>query len=247
MKQTLLLLAIAFQCLALEAQGDIVVCVHGFLATSRSMKTVKKALECCDFEVWPWDYPTRQKFIEEHASVLASYLQLIAQHCPNRPIHFVAYSIGALVLRAALNMPNCPAEAKIGRAVLLAPPNQGSRLARRFRNVPPIAFVMGNHSGWQLMHYRPCCIAARFGEFPPSMSVLVIAGVGGNKIWHNGPNDGFITLEETRLNTPFYSLCFSITHGDLLTNPAVLCGMRNFLLTSPKNESATTINNSGPT
>jgi hypothetical protein len=227
MKKSFWLLVTAFLCVAFEAQGDVVVGIHGFLTNSRALKTVKSALQCAGLDVYLWNYPSRQKCIEEHACDLVVSLQQIACQCPGRPIHFVTHSIGALVLRAALNMPGCPEEAKIGRAVLLAPPNQGSCLARRFSDTP-IAFAMGDRSGWELMHYDACKMLC-FGEFPPTMRVLVIAGTKGNRIWFNGPNDGFIAIEETRLNTPFCFLSFPVTHGNLLTIPAVLCSIRNFL------------------
>src|ERR1700722_5210637 len=227
MKRSALLLVISFQLLTFKAWGDTVVGIHGLLSTAHSMKLVRNTLDACGLDVYLWEYESRRKFIKEHACDLLPLLQEIACNCPGRPIHFVTHSIGALVLRAALNMPDCPAEAKIGRAVLLAPPNQGSCLARYFCDFTPIAFAMGERSGWELMHYDPWQIKC-YGEFPSCMSVLVIAGCQGKHIWFTKPNDGFITIEETWLNTPYYFLCFRATHGNLLTKPEVLCRLRNF-------------------
>ena len=221
-----------FQCLAFELHGDTVVGIHGFLTNWHSMKPIKNVLERGGYEVRLWFYPSRRKFIEEHACELVLLLQEIASQCPGRPIHFVTHSIGALVLRAALNTPSCPPEAKMGRALLLAPPNQGSRLAREFRDFFPIAFAMGDYTGWELMHYDPCQISC-LGEFPPTMQVLVVAGTKGCRLLLNEPNDGYLAVQETYLNTPYLFASFPISHGELLTARPVLCCMKKFFSQAP--------------
>lgn len=228
MKKAILFLAIVFQLITFDLRADTVVGIHGFIANWRSLKPIQHCLEACGFDVCLWDYPSRRRCIEQHAGNLVSVLNQIACNSPGRPIHFVTHSTGGLVLRAALNMPGCPPEAKMGRAVMIAPPNQGSSLARRFSGFIPIQFLMGDRSGGQLMTYDPCEMTV-FGNFPPSMDVLVIAGTDGNSLLFNEPNDGYITVNETRLNTPYYYKCFPCSHGALLTSSPVLCSMRTFI------------------
>lgn len=229
MKRWIALFLLSFQCLALNAQIRNVVCIHGFMTTFRSMKPIENSLKCIGFRIWNWDYPSERRTIEQHACALVEYLEQIACSYPGEPIYFVTHSTGALILRAALNIPNCPQEARIGRAALLAPPNQGSRLAYRFRNFEPIQYVMGAKSGWQLMHYDAEDIARCFGSFPPTMQVLVIAGTKGIKIFFCEENDGFIAVDETFLDTPYYWTSFPVKHGDLISCPPVLCCLRTFL------------------
>jgi hypothetical protein len=229
MKKAAFLILLAFQFFITNLQADTVVGIHGFLSTTRSLKSVEETLMCAGFNVCLWEYKSTKKLIEEHACDLVILLQRIACDCPGMPIHFVTHSIGALILRCALNMPLCPQEAKLGKIVLVAPPNQGSCLAHRFSNFPPVVWALGNRSGWEIMHYGPCEIAAHFGEIPTCIPVLVIAGTRGSHIWFHEPNDGFLSIAETRLNTPFYFLSFPLTHGDLLKTPAVLCNIRSFI------------------
>ena len=94
--------------------------------------------------------------------------------------------------------------------------------------------ALGEHSGWQLMNYDHCQIVAHFGHFPSSMNILVIAGTRGSEALFNEPNDGFIAVEETQLDTPYYFSSFPFTHGELLTARESLCCMRNFLLGKPE-------------
>lgn len=229
MKKALLCWVMAIQLIAFQAHGDTVVGIHGFITDWRSMKPIEHVLGRCGLNIYLWNYPSRRKCIEQHGWDLVRTLQEIAGCCPGRPIHFVAHSTGALVLRSALCSPHCPMEAKIGRAVLLAPPNQGCGLARYFRDCPPIQFAMGDKSGWELLNYGPWEMA-QLGTFPTSMEVLVIAGTkGGTCTWFCEPNDGFLTVKETWLNTPFCLQSYPVTHGDMLKNHCVLCCMKKFI------------------
>lgn len=218
----------ALQLLSLNLQADTVVGIHGFLTNWKSLKPIQHTLETCQFDICLWNYDSRKGFIEEHACKLFNTLQEIAALHPGEPIHFVCHSVGAVVLRAALNIPSCPREAKMGRAVLLAPPNQGSCLGRQYRNCPTLRAIMGNKSGWQLLNYGPCDMKV-FGEFPATMQVLVIAGTKGSGLFFDQANDGYLTVNETRLNTPHYFTHYPITHGDLMTYPPVLCCIKRFL------------------
>ncbi len=229
MKKGFLLLLLTIQCFALSAQDGVVVLIHGFMTSGRSMKPIENSLREFGFCVHNWEYQSRRRTIQQHACTLAWYLQYVASCHPGQPIDFVAHSTGGLILRAALNLPDCPEEAKIGRAVLLATPNQGSRLAIRFQDVQPIEFFMGKKSGWQLMHWNECDIQNCLGSFPPSVEVLVVAGTRGNQIFFDMPNDGYLAIDETALDTPHYWTSYNVTHGEILTSRKVLCCLRTFL------------------
>lgn len=229
MKTWIVLFLLSIQCFAFNGMEHTVVCIHGFMTTHRSMQPIEKSLRCMGFRVWNWDYPSRARTIEEHACELVEYLKEIARCHPGEPILFVTHSTGALILRTALNAPTCPEEAKVGRAVLLAPPNQGSRLAHRFRNFEPAKLLLGSKSGWQLMNYGIADIESCFGYFPSTMQVLVIAGTKGIKVFFCEPNDGFIAIDETALDTPYYWTSFPVKHGDLISFPPVLCCIKGFL------------------
>ncbi len=211
-----------------QLRDHSVVLIHGFVSSAQSMMPIRKALTCLGFEQYVWEYPSRDQTIQEHACNLIPMLQYVASCKPGVPINFVTHSVGALVLRCALNLSGCPVEAKEGRIVLIAPPNQGSSLGHRFRNFYPAYLVMGDKSGAQLLNFEARDVAC-LGNFPDKAQLLVIAGYRGNTLFC-APNDGWITVEETALNTPYQFLSFPVSHGRLLSTAAVFCAIRDFFL-----------------
>lgn len=223
-----LLFIVCFSFFAPLCGEGTVVLLHGFMRNARSMKPVEDCLRCNGYYVCNWDYPSRDECISGHGENLVCLLKRIAKVRPGQPIHFVSHSVGGLIVRAAVSHPECPQEAKIGRAVMLAPPNQGAGLARHFRNFEPFRWFMGSKTGCQLMTYEPCEVAA-LGQFPDTMDVMVIAGSRGINLWFRQPNDGKLSVEETRLDTPHEHCTLYVTHSLIMCSPQVLCMTKNFL------------------
>ncbi len=212
----------------LSAEGRYVVAIHGLTASSLSMKPVCRQLTCSGDQVYLWDYPSTEGTICSHARELMEVLECIAAQRPEQPIDFITHSIGALILRQTLNIEGCPEEAKIGRTVMFAPPNQGSSLAQKWKGFPPVRWCIGTKIGCELMTYNAATIHS-IGPFPETMDVLVIAGCRGNKMFFDEPNDGFLTINETALDTPYYFWSFPANHGRILVYPDALELMTCFI------------------
>ncbi|MCH9608764.1 MAG: hypothetical protein S4CHLAM45_06760 [Chlamydiales bacterium] len=228
MMKYILLILFCSASLNLKAEEHYVVGIHGLALKSSSLNIVKRTLNCAKMDVYLWDYPSVDGTICDHAQSLVCCLQEIAECRPGKPIDFVTHSVGALVLRQALNVEGCPKEAKMGRAVLIAPPNQGSRLARETRWFAPIYACLGTKIGCELTHLTACDLDS-LGQFPAEMDVLVIAGYQGNNLLFDEPNDGCVAVDETALNTPYYFEPIFARHGRLLSNQRVLNSTAHFI------------------
>lgn len=234
MKYLLLFFTILFTWSA-SLQADSVVCIHGFIRSYRCMLPMGNALEDAGFHVFLWDYPTRQNTIEGHANNLVSILKEIAKKYPGEPIHFVSHSMGGLVAKTAVNHPECPQEATQGKAVLLAPPMQGSSLARALHNVYPIRWIFGRNAGYQLQTYGPQEMA-QLGHFPHTMGVMVISGAKGSRFFFKSPNDGKVSVEETRVEAvDFHHVVIYASHSWIMTSSESIELTRDFLMTELKN------------
>jgi pimeloyl-ACP methyl ester carboxylesterase len=159
-------------------------------------------------------------------------LNAIAQQHPGEPINFVTHSLGGLIVRATVNHPKCPYEAKIGKAILLAPPNQGAALARRFQGCPMIRWIFGKKAGTQLLTYSAEDMS-NLGQFPQTMQVMVIAGEKGTffyRHWEPVDNDGKVSVEETRLNSPHDHKVLRVGHSWIMTSRQSIALTKEFLL-----------------
>lgn len=213
MKKLYFFIAVCLMCsLAAEekvAEEKVLVCLHGFMRAKTNMSLFRYKFKKEGWNVHLWKYPSKTKTIEEHASDFAVFLEELEYTYPEASFYFATHSMGALVLRAALNLENCPERMKTGKAVLIAPPNRGSAYGRFLSKFKKVNELAGPNAGKQLLFTKKDGFDY-LGKFPDTMKVLVIAGTCGCNPVIKGINDGKVGIEETRLPTPhFYKEVFA--------------------------------------
>lgn len=154
------------------AAADLVVLVHGMGRTPLSMLRMERALERAGFEVLNWGYSSSCCRVDQLADRLRDDL---GRHTGGRPtrVHFVAHSLGTVIVRAALSEGIGPVDA--GRIVLLAPPSRGARSADRAAPwlgwlLPPLADLATSSS------------AAASVIWPAGAEIAVLAGRFDGKV-----------------------------------------------------------------
>lgn len=161
-----------------ETRG-LVVLVHGLGRTKLSMLPLAWALEREGYEVLNWGYSSYSHSIPELGERLAAELEARPGGRPER-VHFVGHSLGSIVVRWVLA--NRPPEG-VGRVVMLAPPNQGSRTADRY--APWL--------GWLLKPLPEL----RTGGGSTARTIPAVEGVEVGVV--AGEYDGKVTVAETHL------------------------------------------------
>lgn len=105
-----------------------VILIHGFNKNSRDMRQLRRNLESLGYECFSPNLQLTYKEIEHAAFVLEGILKEITFNLKeNERIHLVGHSTGGLVIRKLIV--NTKYIEKIGRCVLIATPNNGSKLA----------------------------------------------------------------------------------------------------------------------
>lgn len=195
--------------------SEQIICIHGFGSAKGRMIPLAKKLRKSGQVVRVWGYPSRQKSIQDHAEDLVDYLNTLAKINPSVRISFVTHSLGGILLRAAVNHPHCPQQAKGGRAILIAPPSRGCEFGRQAGEWSIVQSALGKNAGRELIEND----ALEFdflGNFPPTMEVLIIAGVSGMNPAINEANDGIVRVKETLLNTPHELAIVEADHVTIL-------------------------------
>ncbi|MBX2883274.1 MAG: alpha/beta fold hydrolase [Granulosicoccus sp.] len=119
---------------------ECVVLLHGLARTSASMEKLAAKLGAEGYKTVNYDYPSRKHTIEVLAeSVIPDAISRCVSH-DSSAIHFVTHSLGGILVRQYRSRHAIPL---LGRAVFLAPPNQGSEVVDVFGEVPGYALLNG--------------------------------------------------------------------------------------------------------
>src|SRR6185369_10285355 len=121
-------------------QQDTIVLAHGLGGLPILMRPLAGRLNRNFGQVINWGYNSLWSRIETHGKEFAALLRQLDQDGSSGRIHLVGHSMGGIIARLALAeyMPE-----RLGRFVMIAPPNRGSRVARHLaphlsRFCPPI-------------------------------------------------------------------------------------------------------------
>lgn len=193
------------------------------------MKSLQSRFVKNSYRVVNWSYQSTQKDLTSIAENLYAVYSLHSMDTNN--IHFVTHSMGGLVIRRLLRLHKLP---KLGRIVMIAPPNNGSESARRFFHHKFINFIFG-----------PAAQELSDGEYinsmceTPEKGVMVIAGSRSVDIKNPlslltqtflaKPNDGTVTVEETKLGVMDKFISIDDSHTFIASNPLVINEALNFI------------------
>ena len=169
--------------------------LHGLARTSRSMRSIQRALENEGYLVWNKTYPSTQKRIEELALVINEALAYCAEH-QSTGIYFVTHSMGGILVRQYFQSHSTR---HVNAIVMLAPPNHGSEIVDAHGD-----------SAWFQWYHGPAGNQLGTGSQslplrlrPINAPIGVIAGTVSSDPWFGylfkGLYDGKVSVESARL------------------------------------------------
>jgi triacylglycerol lipase len=106
--------------------GPAVVLLHGLARKSSSMDKIARALKARGFHVCNIDYPSRKYPMD---TLIDRFIQPEIGRCFSGeagPLNFVTHSLGGILVRQMAARDTLPF--RIGRVVMMSPPNQGSEV-----------------------------------------------------------------------------------------------------------------------
>lgn len=198
----------------------IVVLVHGLMRTSSSLKSLGRFLSK---NGWPvvvdFRYASSRATISRHAAALSA----VVKHLPGQPrLSFVGHSLGNIVVRNMIGDWQRSSMARkylnrLDRVVMLAPPNQGSSLARALGYTGVFQLVTGR-TGLQL--------GGKWKEVEaqlavPPCPVAIISGDAKLGRWNpvvQSPSDLIVSVAETELPGAAERLIVPAIHSFIMEN-----------------------------
>ncbi len=118
---------------------EVVILVHGYNKNQKDMLPLKKNLEEKGYKVVAVDLPLTFQKIEAATEVFAKQMEEYINKLDNKAIHFIGHSTGGLVIRHFLAKTEL--EFNLGRIILIATPNHGSRLAEIAALIKPLTYI----------------------------------------------------------------------------------------------------------
>jgi pimeloyl-ACP methyl ester carboxylesterase len=196
----------AFLLFSQLAQADCVILLHGLARTAAAMEELEERFTEEGYTVVNAGYPSREYSIEELAPMA---VEAGLEACPeDATVHFVTHSLGGILVRQYLVDNDLP---RLGRVVMLAPPNQGSEVVDKMRDVPGFRLLNGP-AGLQL-GTGPDDLPR---QLPPvDFPLGVIAGTRTFNLMLSqflpNPDDGKVSVESTKVEgmTDFITVPYS--------------------------------------
>lgn len=193
-----------------------VVLLHGLARRPRAMRGVAAALEEAGYEPVAIGYPTLTSSIEAAAAVVADRLVQLG----DRPLYAVTHSMGGVLIRYLRDD-----RVTWKRIVMLAPPSQGSAVARAvqaavgvdvFKQLPAAAALgTTTPTAWP---YPPAPFAVIAGTRRPA-GFHPAGWLGRLFLPADEPSDGTVLVRETRLPGAAAFATVDAAHTAIMDHP----------------------------
>lgn len=214
---------------------EVVFLLHGLMRTPSSMKplaTEIRSRTTSPPEIIYFNYASTRDSVAAHA---AAFRELV-ENLPGRPRwKAIGHSLGNIVLRTAIAQWEKEGDPqgvldRLDRVVMLGPPNQGSSFARKLSQLGIFETVTGT-SGMQL--------GPQWTDFqshlgvPPCPFAVIAGDISMHPIqnpWLQGPSDGIVTVDESKLDGMQEFIVHPVLHSFLMQDSRCVRDAIDFLM-----------------
>lgn len=199
--------------------SEAIILLHGLARTSRSMNKAAKLLAVYGYRIVNVDYPSRSA---EIGMLAQKYIAQALKQCEVNgvnKIHFLTHSMGGILLRHYLSNHSID---KLGRVVMLAPPNQGSEVVDKLGSWK-LFYALNGPAGLQL-DTGDNSVPNRLGAV--DFELGVIAGSKTVNLLLSrlipGVNDGKVAVSRTQVAGMQDFIVMPVSHPFIMRSEAVI-------------------------
>jgi len=201
------------------ARGDLVVLVHGLWMTGAVGALLARRLRTCGFDPALFSYPSVRLTLDENVRHLLRFVEARGRS----PVHFIGHSLGGLVVLALLARERT---LPTGRVVLLGSPCSGSQAAAQLAGSRTGRALVGRTlPGWKVEQGIDVAQRLPVGAIAGTRRF----GLGSVLVRLQGPNDGVVAVEETRLPGLRDHIVLPVTHSGMVVSARVARQVCSFL------------------
>jgi len=202
-----------------------VILLHGMCRTPASMVRMQRALAAEGFVVANVGYPSRSAGIERLSEAIGDALELPELSGCSK-VHFVTHSLGGILVRSYFTR---HAPGRLGRVVMLGPPNQGSEVVDRLGHW----WLFGKLNGPAGLELGTPEDSTPNKLGPVGFDCGVIAGDRSinwiNSTMIAGPDDGKVSVERTRVAGMRGHLTVHSAHPFIAANRSAIAATLRYL------------------
>jgi pimeloyl-ACP methyl ester carboxylesterase len=202
-----------------SGQRDLVVLVHGLWMRGIVFALLARRLRACGFDVVLFSYPSITLTLDQNVRRLERF---VATH-PAPLTHFVGHSLGGLV---ALSFLAGAPRASVGRVVLLGSPCNGCSAADQLSLTRSGRLLLGHAlRQWRIEDGVAVTSRTQVGAIAGTHRL----GIGTLLVRLTAPNDGVVTIDETRISGLTDHITLPVTHSGMIVSGRVAQQVCSFL------------------
>lgn len=227
MKKSIHIFILIFLLSSVVEGKEVVILLHGLARSSSSMEKMERQLVVDGYAVANISYPSRNFSIEELSETVREQIRF--KDPDVEKIHFVTHSLGGILVRYIQQY--FPVE-RIGRVVMLSPPNQGSEVVDALSGIYLFKAINGP-AGEQL--------GTKNGNLVPSLEKVdfELGIITGDRSinWIQsifmipGKDDGKVSIERAKVDGMKAFKVVHATHPFIMKRSSVIRDVIEFLRT----------------
>jgi triacylglycerol lipase len=227
-KPTLRILILGLLLSSVAHANEGVILLHGLCRSSRSMAKLEAAFSAAGYTVVNVDYSSRDAAIRRTSHEVIGRALADPRLQPCSRVHFVTHSLGGILVRSYFAEKT---DARLGRVVMLGPPNQGSEVVDRLKSW--WLFRKINGPAGSELGTDATSVPNSLG--PVNFELGVIAGDrsinGINSLLIAGADDGKVSVQRTKVPGMKEHLIVHVSHPFLMKDRGVIAAALRFVAT----------------